>query len=133
FVSDLGETTELFREHDLGRAVELAYGGAIVSVYANSNYGRALSQFRERHLDAVTGKTTVIVIGDGRNNYNPSHAACLSDVRRRAKRIVWLNPEPRTNWAFGDSAMREYAPHCDRIDLVFNLSTLKKVVDALVL
>jgi uncharacterized protein with von Willebrand factor type A (vWA) domain len=133
FVADIGETTGLFREHELHRAVELAYGGAIINVYANSNYGRAFWQFTQQSLDAVTSRTTVIVIGDGRNNYNPSHAACLGDVRRRARRVLWLNPEPPANWAFGDSAMRDYAPHCDRVELVFNLKSLSRVVDSLVL
>jgi len=133
FVSDVGETTDLFREHEIHRAVELAYGGAVINVYANSNYGYALSKFSDRFLDSVNSKTTVIVIGDGRNNYNPAHAACLGDIRRRAKRLLWLNPEPRANWSFGDSAMREYAPHCDRIEVVYNLASLKRVVDSLVL
>ena len=82
FVADIGETTALFREHGIDRAVELAYGGAVINVYANSNYGHAFWKFRERFLDSVTSKTTVLVIGDGRNNYNPAHAPCLADVRR---------------------------------------------------
>jgi uncharacterized protein with von Willebrand factor type A (vWA) domain len=133
FVADIGETTTLFREHGLGRAVELAYGGAVIPVYANSNYGRAFLRFSERYLDAVTPKTTVIVIGDGRNNYNPSHSAQLADIRRRGKKVLWLNPEPAVNWTFGDSAMREYAPHCDRVEVVYNLRSLTRVVDSLVI
>jgi uncharacterized protein with von Willebrand factor type A (vWA) domain len=133
FVSDLGETTELFAENETGRAVELAYAGAVVNVYANSNFGRAFRLFRERHLDAVTRKTTVIVIGDGRNNYNAPEAWALADIRARAKAVLWLNPEPRMSWAFGDSAMRAYEPHCDRIEVVNNLASLKRVVDGLVL
>src|SRR5207237_6600534 len=99
----------------------------------NSNYGQAFWKFRQHHLEAVNTKTTVIVIGDGRNNYNPPHAAALSDVRRRAKRLLWLNPEPAANWSFGDSAMRDYLPHCDRVEVVHNLKSLQRVVDSLVL
>ena len=133
FVSDLGETTDLFRDHDIERAIQLAYGGAVINVFANSNFGRSFVTFRERFLDAVTGKTTVLVIGDGRNNYNPSEAWALADVRARARRVLWLNPEPPLSWAFGDSAMRDYEPHCDRVEVVNNLASLKRVVDGLVL
>ena len=133
FVSDLGETTDLFAQHELGRAVDLAYGGAVVNVYANSNFGRAFREFRERYLDAVTTRTTVLVIGDGRNNYQPTEAWALADVRARARRVLWLNPESRLSWAFGDSAMRAYEPHCDRVEVVQNLDSLRRVVDALVL
>jgi uncharacterized protein with von Willebrand factor type A (vWA) domain len=132
FVSDLGECTSLFRDHDIDRAVELMYGGAVIGVYANSNFGRAFVQFTARYLDAVTSRTTVIIIGDGRNNYHPAHAWALSRIRERARRVLWLNPEPPATWSFGDSVMREYEPHCDRVESVQNLSGLAKVIDSLV-
>jgi uncharacterized protein with von Willebrand factor type A (vWA) domain len=133
FVHDVGETTELFSTYDIDRAVQLAYGGAVISVHSNSNYGHALEEFAERHLDAVTAKTTVIVIGDARNNYNPPNAERLAEIRRRAKRLLWLNPELPGAWSLGDSAMREYEPHCDRVVVAFNLESLRKVVDDLVI
>jgi uncharacterized protein with von Willebrand factor type A (vWA) domain len=131
FVSELGETTDLFRRHELDRAVELTYQGAVINVFANSNYGRVLEQFRAGHMDKVTPRTTVIVIGDGRNNYHPSQHAILGDIRRRAKQILWLNPEAPAAWGFGDSAMREYEPHCDKLVVAHNLHSLRKVVDEL--
>jgi uncharacterized protein with von Willebrand factor type A (vWA) domain len=133
FVSELGECTDLFKQHELQRAVDLAYSGAVVNVYANSNFGRAFRQFVERHAEAVSSRTTVIVIGDGRNNYNPPEAGALADIRARAKRLLWLNPEPPPSWAFGDSAMRDYEPFCDRVEVVTNLASLARVVDTLVL
>lgn len=133
FVSDLGECTEYFKRYELDRAVDLAYSGGVVNVYANSNFGRAFTIFQARHLEVVTKKTTVIVIGDARNNYNPPEAWALEAIRQRAKRLLWLNPEPPMSWSFGDSAMRVYEPLCDRVDVVNNLASLTKVVDNLVL
>jgi uncharacterized protein with von Willebrand factor type A (vWA) domain len=131
FVAELGELTALFRQYDLERAIELTYEGAVVSTFANSNYGRTLQQFAAGHLDKVTSRTTVMIIGDGRNNYHPSHAAVLSEVRRRAKKLLWLNPEVPSMWGLGDSAMGEYQPHCDRVLVVRNLDGLRKVIDHL--
>jgi uncharacterized protein with von Willebrand factor type A (vWA) domain len=133
FVSDLGECTDLFKEHEIQRAVDLAYGGGVVNVYANSNFGRAFKQFQERFLDAVTTKTTVLVIGDARNNYNPPEAWALGDIKARARRVLWLNPEPPVSWSFGDSAMSDYEPFCDRVEVVNNLASLARVVDTLIL
>ncbi|MEO6954709.1 MAG: VWA domain-containing protein [Polyangia bacterium] len=133
FVSELGECTDLFREHDLDRAVELAERGGVINVYANSNYGRSLRMFADEHLDSVTPRTTVIVIGDGRNNYNAPEASALEQIGERARRLLWLNPEPPVSWGFGDSVMRLYAPHCDKVETVNNLVSLKRVVDKLVL
>jgi uncharacterized protein with von Willebrand factor type A (vWA) domain len=133
FVSDLGECTDLFKKYELQRAVDLAYAGGVVNVYANSNFGRAFAGFSERYLDAVTKKTTVIVIGDARNNYNPPEAWALARIQERAKRVLWLNPEAALSWSFGDSAMRDYEPYCDRVEVVNNLASLAQVVDRLVL
>jgi uncharacterized protein with von Willebrand factor type A (vWA) domain len=133
FVSDLGESTQLFAQHEIDRAVELAASGAVIPVQANSNYGRALEIFATRHIDAVTSRTTVMVIGDARGNYNPPNAERLAEVRRRAKRVLWLNPELPGAWGFGDSAMREYEPHVTRTVVAYNLESLRKVVDELVL
>jgi uncharacterized protein with von Willebrand factor type A (vWA) domain len=131
FVADVGETTELFRSSSIDEAVRLAYEGAVINVSANSNYGRALALFASEHLDALTSRTTVIVIGDARNNYNPPNAEALAAIRARAKRVLWLNPESPAAWGFGDSAMRDYEPHCDRVVVAHNLESLRKVVDEL--
>jgi uncharacterized protein with von Willebrand factor type A (vWA) domain len=133
FVSDLGESTQLFAQHEIDRAVELAYGGAVIPVQANSNYGRALEIFATRNIDAVTSRTTVMIIGDARGNYNPPNAERLAEIRRRAKRVLWLNPELPGAWGFGDSAMRDYEPHVTRTVVAFNLESLRKVIDELVL
>ena len=74
-----------------------------------------------------------MIIGDARNNYNPPNAERLAEIRRRAKRVLWLNPELPGAWGFGDSAMREYEPHVTRTVVAFNLESLRKVVDDLVL
>ncbi|HNO69653.1 MAG TPA: VWA domain-containing protein, partial [Pseudomonadota bacterium] len=109
------------------------YSGAIVSVASNSNYGRALRQFVEKHLEAVTSRTTVIVIGDGRSNYFPSEAWALARVKARARHVLWLNPEQPSSWSFGDSAMRDYLPHVSRAETVTNLQSLRRVIDELLL
>ena len=110
------------------RAVELAHSGAAVNVYANSNFGRAFRLFEERHLDAVGSRTTVIVIGDGRNNYQDPSAWALGRIRARARRVLWLNPEPRGYWDTGDSIISEYAKYCDGVFECRNLRQLERFV-----
>ena len=132
FVAELGELTALFRDNKVDRAIELATSGEAVNVFANSNYGRALTAFTQRHLGLVTRRTTVLIIGDGRNNYHPPRAEALATIHRRARQVLWLNPEPPPAWGFGDSAMRDYAPHCDRVAVARDLDGLRRVVDDLI-
>ncbi len=115
FVSELGETTRLFDEQPIATALTQAYAGGVVPVTHNSNYGRMLRAFEERVLRDVDRKTTVVILGDGRTNYQDDAADVLDAIRARARAVVWLCPEPRAAWATGDSAMPRYAPKCTRV------------------
>jgi uncharacterized protein with von Willebrand factor type A (vWA) domain len=133
FVSGIAEVTDAFRrEKDIARALDLALARNAVHLLGNSNYGRALRTFHQEHLAAVTRRTTVIVIGDGRSNYSPPHAWVLEEVKRRARRLVWICPEERWAWGSGDSEMPLYAAHVDRVATVTRLSDLEGVADQLV-
>lgn len=132
FVSDVGETTEVFKAHPVGRAIQIAYGGGVVNVAANSNYGRAFGEFVERFPAAVDRRTTVLVVGDARTNYHEPNERALARLRERAGRILWFNPEPRGAWGFGDSVMDVYASHCHEVRTVHDLGTLREAVDRLV-
>lgn len=131
FVSDIGEVTDIYRNHPAEQAVDLSLAGQVISLYANSNFGRAFQQFNREHLDAITSRTTVIILGDGRNNYNPSHSALLGQWRRRAHKLIWLCTEDRGTWGFGDSEMLHYARQCDAVEVVQNLRQLRHAVDVM--
>jgi hypothetical protein len=133
FVSDLAEVTERLKaERDPARAADLAIAGSAVSLAANSNYGRALRRFHDEFLPAVTRRTTVLVIGDGRNNYNPPEDWVLRELGRRARRLLWICPEPRGAWGMGDSEMLRYAARCHRVATVASLDELEGIAEALV-
>ncbi len=115
FVSQLGEVTKLLAREPVSSALAKVFGGEAVSLADNSNYGRVFATFHREHLAAIDRRTTVVVIGDGRNNYQSSESWVLRDLRRRARALLWINPERRGSWSIGDSAMHEYAPACTRV------------------
>jgi uncharacterized protein with von Willebrand factor type A (vWA) domain len=134
FVSELGEVTPLFQEKDINDAIELALeGGDVINVYTRSNFGYAFHHFWQNHLSAIDNKTTVLILGDARNNYNDARAWCLRDIHNKAKNVVWLNPENPSAWGFGDSVMDKYLPYTDVAEECRNLRQLSKVVDTLLL
>ncbi len=132
FVSDLGEVTRLFEEQDIHTAIEQALSGQVVNVFAHSDFGRAFRIFHRDFLPAVNKKTTVIILGDARNNYNLPHEWTLKDIRQRAKQLIWLNPENRLTWGFGDSEMDRYLVYCDVVEECRNLNQLYRVIDRIV-
>jgi uncharacterized protein with von Willebrand factor type A (vWA) domain len=132
FVADIAEVTKLFSDNDIQTAINDAINGNVVNVYAHSDFGRAFRDFHRDHIEAVDSRTTVIILGDARNNYNAPNEWVLRDVQERAKQVIWLNPENRSTWGFGDSEMSRYAPFCDMVEECRNLRQLYKVVDNLV-
>ena len=134
FVAELGEVTQVFRDNDISDAIEKALdGGDVINVYTRSNFGYAFHHFWQNFMASIDKRTTVLVLGDARNNYNDPRAWCLRDVHHKAKNLVWLNPESPGAWGFGDSVMDKYLPYCDIAEECRNLRQLSKVVDRLVL
>jgi uncharacterized protein len=99
--------------------------------YYATNLGNSLNSFFKHWLDSVDGRTTVVILGDGRNNYNAPRIDLMKELQRRAKRLVWLNPETQRQWGSGDSDMLEYYPVCDTVSVVRNLAQLATAVDRL--
>jgi uncharacterized protein with von Willebrand factor type A (vWA) domain len=129
FVSEIGEVTQLFEDNEINRAVETALKGDVIDVFSHSNFGRAFEMFHQNYFAAVDSRTTVLIIGDGRNNYNRPSDWVLREIQRKAKQLIWLNPESRMTWGVGDSEMPRYAPHCDVAEECRSISQLYKIVD----
>jgi uncharacterized protein len=134
FIDGIDEVTRFFQESDeLTEAVSRVNTEAdVVWVDGHSDYGHAFEVFRDRHLTEITPKTSIILLGDARNNYHASQAWVLKDLRERARRLYWLNPEPRGYWDTGDSIVSEYGVHCDGVYECRNLRQLQRFVAAVV-
>jgi uncharacterized protein len=117
FVDGIDEVTRFFEGVvDPAEAVARINTEAdVIWVDGHSDYGHALSEFHRRWGDQVTSRSSVIVLGDARNNYHASGSWVLEDLQARARHVYWLNPEPRDYWGSGDSIVGEYAAHCDDV------------------
>jgi hypothetical protein len=100
------------------------------SGHYNTDLGWSLNDFQNEYMDTLNGQTTLIIVGDGRNNYYDPRLDIFSTMTRRAARTIWLNPEPPVMW-HGDSDMPKYAPLCTNVLKVSNLRELANAVDTL--
>jgi uncharacterized protein with von Willebrand factor type A (vWA) domain len=130
FIDGVDEVTRFFDEaNELGEAIQRVNTEAdVVWVDGHSDYGHAFEVWHERHIREVTKKSSIILLGDARNNYHASQAWTLGEMRKKARRLFWLDPEPRGYWDTGDSIISEYAPHCDGVYEVRNLRQLQRFV-----
>ena len=81
----------------------------------HSDYGHSIEKFAEDYPDAVGPRTSLLILGDARNNYRATGAATLKQLVARSRHAYWLNPEPAAYWGSGDSATAAYA---DLIEMV---------------
>jgi uncharacterized protein with von Willebrand factor type A (vWA) domain len=96
-----------------GNAIDKAMAEVMKTVgYGSSDYGKSFQDFDDNFMSGVTNRTTVIILGDGRNNNLDPRTDILRSLSERARRVIWLNPEPRFAWGTGDSEMPRYAPYC---------------------
>ena len=134
FIDGIDEVTRFFEESmELTEAVHRVNTEAdVVWVDGHSDYGHAIEIFHQRHLHEVTSKTAIIFLGDARNNYHATQAWVLKELREKARRVYWLNPEPRGYWDTGDSVVSEYGVHCDGVYECRNLRQLERFVAAVI-
>jgi uncharacterized protein with von Willebrand factor type A (vWA) domain len=132
FVSEIAEVTQAFNTYPVERAIEWALKAAPVDYHCRSDFGYAFSQFVRNELDTLDRRTTILMLGDARNNYNDPQAWALRMMRERVKGIIWLNPEGQWGWGVGDSVMPMYAPACDLVKECRTIGQLGEVVDNLV-
>jgi uncharacterized protein with von Willebrand factor type A (vWA) domain len=133
FIDRIDEVTALLRgAGDVGEAVRNVNTLAdIVGDQGHSDYGRALSDFVVRWGKDLSPRTSVLVLGDARNNYHAAEAWAVADIARRARHVWWLNPEPRAYWDTGDSLLAVYGAHCTGVYECRNLRQLRRFVEQL--
>ncbi len=125
FSSDLAEVTELFERNKIEDAIAKTlrdYSGG------STDYGQAFQDFKKNCLDDVDNRTTIIILGDARNNYGDPRTEILKEMYDRAKRVIWLNPESRTTWTVGDAEMRKYTAYVHQAEECNSLMHLERVV-----
>jgi uncharacterized protein with von Willebrand factor type A (vWA) domain len=88
---------------------DLSASAAHAALWGRTNYGRAFGKFEESYADALTPKTTLLILGDARSNYADLNDAALRRLAGSVRRAYWLNPEHVRNWGTGDSAAPTYS------------------------
>jgi uncharacterized protein with von Willebrand factor type A (vWA) domain len=132
FVDTTDEVTDMFdRGGDVVDALSRMSSEADVVWYdGHSDYGHAFEVFAQKWPDAVTPKTSLLVLGDARTNYRAPALPALRSMVRQARHAFWLNPEPRQYWSSGDSAAATYSEVMPMVECR-NVAQLQEFVEGL--
>jgi len=134
FIDGVDEVTRFFEStEDITEAIHRVNTEAdVVWVDGHSDYGHAFEVFWSKWGKDIGPKTTVLILGDARNNYHSSQSWVVKEMQNRARHVYWLNPEPKSYWDTGDSIVGEYGTYCDGTFECRNMRQLEKFVDHLV-
>ena len=132
FVAEMAEVTQVFEERAMRRAVEEVFSGRIIDADVNSDFGKAAEQFKNEHLPTINPRTTVVILGDGRNNGKPPNVEAFQEIARQVRQVVWITPEPRWGWHLGSCDMPLYEQVCNRVEVVRDVNGLASVAEGLV-
>jgi uncharacterized protein with von Willebrand factor type A (vWA) domain len=133
FIDGIDEVTSFFEGvEDVTEAVHRVNTEAdVVWVDGHSDYGHAFEVFHNKWGKEIGPKTTVIILGDARNNYHASQSWVIKEMQHKARHVYWLNPEPKSYWDTGDSIVGDYGAHCDEVFECRNLRQLERFVEHL--
>jgi uncharacterized protein len=133
FIDGIDEVTDYFKGvDDVTEAVHRVNTEAdVVWVDGHSDYGHAFEVFWDKWGQQIGPKTTVLLLGDARNNYHASQSWVVKEIRAKARHVYWLNPEPKSYWNTGDSIVGEYGTHTDGVYECRNLRQLEGFVEKL--
>ena len=131
FISNMVEITDLFKEMDPERAINSMFTDVNFTYGWGSNYGGSFDQFIENHSDALTRKTSVLVLGDARNNNNDPGLNSFQKIHDKSKNLFWLNPDRRHLWDWNDSIASLYSHFCNEMKEVNNFIDLSEFIDKL--
>jgi uncharacterized protein with von Willebrand factor type A (vWA) domain len=130
FVDEAVEVTEWFKTQDVNAFLEARHLRERFNRRVGlSRYDLVFEQIARYELAAITARTKLIILGDGRNNWHPGGSEELAKIAERAQAVYWLNPLPEDSWLEGDCLMREYQRFCNQVFECRNLEQLTDVAN----
>ena len=128
FSNRAGEISDKMTAGDMDEVMTQAlrdYGGG------STDYGMAMEDLGKAVLDEMDHRTTLLMLGDARSNFGDPGHLILKEMATRARRVIWLNPEPEASWNTGDSEMRRLGAYCSHVQVCNSVRDVERVLDNL--
>ncbi|MFL5759518.1 MAG: VWA domain-containing protein [Thermomicrobiales bacterium] len=128
FVRQLRDVTLTLAQSNFDDAISNIFGGKLIDTSEASDGGHALGELLKHQVELLTAKTTLLILGDARNNGNDPNLPALAELRHRCRHVIWLTPEQRGTWSLAGCDLPRYATHCDLVATVRTPHDLERVV-----
>ncbi|HST84290.1 MAG TPA: VWA domain-containing protein [Kineosporiaceae bacterium] len=131
FATALTRLTTVLNHHHDAEAIELA-GRTVIDRFGGTRIATNLrALLRSRHGGVIRG-AIVLIASDGWDSDDPDElAAGMARLRRRAHRVIWLNPRAAApGYAPLVGAMAAALPYCDELLPAHTLRAMDDVLTA---
>ncbi|MDI6914913.1 MAG: VWA domain-containing protein [Desulfitobacteriaceae bacterium] len=115
FIDTLFEIQNLPFDPDLSEVDKMIETWAHKGSSGFSDYGRVFREFADTVLPGVSARSTLLILGDGKNNYRPPQTEYLAAIQEKVRRVIWLNPLETDEWWERDNVLTLYREHCTQV------------------
>lgn len=128
FIDSVWDVSEFVCDDDLsGVKQEIkSWGDKVSSGF--SDYGAVFRELAENKLREVSARATLVILGDGKNNYRPAQTEYLAEISGKVRNVFWLNPLEVQEWNERDNMMNEYQDYCSKVYRCRSASDLQRIV-----
>ena len=95
----------------------------------HSDYEKSFQDLIDVNKKLQSKVKSLIVIGDGRNNYRNIPEELINSLNSQYERIYWMNPEKKKYWNTGDSQIRKFEKISYMTSEVRNYNQLRDFVN----
>jgi len=128
FIDSVSDVSDSVWEDDLNEAKQELKSKAQVQNSGFSDYGAVFKELAENNLVEVSSRATLIILGDGKNNYRPAQTEYLAQISEKVRNVFWLNPLEVEEWNERDNMMTEYQEYCTNVYRCRSASDLQHIV-----
>jgi len=93
-----------------------------------TDHGAVFRELSENQLKDLSSRATLVILGDGKNNYRPPQKEYIAQISSKVRNVFWLNPLDFQEWDEPDNIMNEYQKYCSKVYRCRSASDLQRVV-----
>jgi len=95
----------------------------------HSDYEKSFQDLIDQNKKINSTIKSLIVIGDGRNNYRNISEELVNNLYNQFEKIYWMNPEKKKYWNTGDSQISKFERITKTTSEVRNYNQLRDFVN----
>ena len=127
FVDSVELANHYFRGSRVEESLRRLYNEHKVSLTGFSNYGQVIQAFHKNYTKQLSKDSILLVLGDGRSNYQPLEVDLWWNIAKQVKCAYWLNPAPKYTWNKEDSMVSLLTKNGYNLRECTNMRQLEKV------